>query len=595
MRNLHGRTKFGLSGLDVKGGVMVRRFGVVGVAALLVLLLPFSSSPASASTIAPPAPPVSNPIGGTVSEGTRAIEVCKNGGALGAIGCVALGVAVVYDTGCKILGATDGFGLAPEDTTCDAADAGKSIWQFVTGTGGDVRTSYIGDPTIIGISGYAGALEEFVARFFSVEPNFTPRVYFSTTTSPNCNWLEYTYPLASHAYEFAVSPTMAATKAHWQAMEGTTSGWTQSSGCPAGQATFVSKIESRKFVSGTGTVVRATWVADPGYGTSWTVRYSETCGKGTSTVEAHQDVTFTPVAGLSQPKVTLPSCESLMPGSHLVSGTVVGGRAGITSPNPDVKVTVGGTTPEQNATYPLCTTKAPAGGCWLDLQKDGKSCWSGGVYCAGWPDNVTRWKMSCEWGPYQMDMEVCLAKYPETFDATPQPSASPSPSVGPSSGPIPTVGTNPETPPEGPSANDPEAEPSGSGCWGTGWSWNPISWVYVPTKCALKWAFIPADPPPFDDISLPLPPGWLPTLPSIGAGNCGAVSVGSLNLGPLLPSTGTTQLFNTCVAPWPLVRSFTYYGLLSLGLITAGFRALRMVMSGIGMGINDYVGEAEKD
>jgi hypothetical protein len=24
-----------------------------------------------------------------------------------------------------------------------------------------------------------------------------------------------------------------------------------------------------------------------------------------------------------------------------------------------------------------------------------------------------------------------------------------------------------------------------------GWSWNPVSWVFVPVKCALAWAFVP--------------------------------------------------------------------------------------------------------
>lgn len=34
---------------------------------------------------------------------------------------------------------------------------------------------------------------------------------------------------------------------------------------------------------------------------------------------------------------------------------------------------------------------------------------------------------------------------------------------------------------------------SGDNCWANGWSWNPISWVYIPVKCALLWAFDPGD------------------------------------------------------------------------------------------------------
>lgn len=43
----------------------------------------------------------------------------------------------------------------------------------------------------------------------------------------------------------------------------------------------------------------------------------------------------------------------------------------------------------------------------------------------------------------------------------------------------------------------PPAGDEGANCWQNGWSWNPLSWVYIPVKCALLWAFDPGDG--FDD------------------------------------------------------------------------------------------------
>ncbi len=81
----------------------------------------------------------------------------------------------------------------------------------------------------------------------------------------------------------------------------------------------------------------------------------------------------------------------------------------------------------------------------------------------------------CMWGGYAVDPEDCVgAPAPEAPPtASPAPSSTPAP-VGP-----PTSGENPD--PEDGSRN----------CLGTGWSWNPVSWVYVPVKCVLLWAFVP--------------------------------------------------------------------------------------------------------
>jgi hypothetical protein len=43
-----------------------------------------------------------------------------------------------------------------------------------------------------------------------------------------------------------------------------------------------------------------------------------------------------------------------------------------------------------------------------------------------------------------------------------------------------TTGTNPGT-----------GDPASDNCIGGAWSLNPVDWVFVPVKCALKWAFVP--------------------------------------------------------------------------------------------------------
>lgn len=57
--------------------------------------------------------------------------------------------------------------------------------------------------------------------------------------------------------------------------------------------------------------------------------------------------------------------------------------------------------------------------------------------------------------------------------------------------PDPTTPTTTVPPPRGP--QDTEPVPAGdageTSCWTDGWSWNPVSWVLIPVKCALLWAF----------------------------------------------------------------------------------------------------------
>jgi hypothetical protein len=330
--------------------------------------------------------------------------------------------------------------------------------------------------------------------------------------------------------------------------------------------------------------VLATWTADPGYGTPYEMTYERHCAGGAAgagqTISGTE--TFTPIPGIPSPGVSLPTCQSVYPGSHEVDLELGGDRQGITNPSPAVGVDIGGFTPEQQADYPLCAAGTLAGTCWLDLQRDGKSCFGPNVYCAGWLQNVVRWNMTCEWGPYLMEIDFCEAKYGTQFDTQPKPNPNPTPTPTPNPNP-PTTGPNPESPPTDP---DVATDPNSRSCYGDAWSWNPVDWVVVPVKCVLIWAFVPTSPPTFTDLDNPVPAGWFPEVPSVGDTSCGPITLGSLDFGPVGGSTGVTTLVNTCVQPWPQVRAMTYYGLLTLGLLGAGWRALGLITNGLGVGVN---------
>lgn len=99
--------------------------------------------------------------------------------------------------------------------------------------------------------------------------------------------------------------------------------------------------------------------------------------------------------------------------------------------------------------------------------------------------------------------------------------------------------------------------------------------------------FIPTDAPSFSDVPNPIPTGWVPALPTLSAASCGALTVPAVSLGFRDWGThGSTTLVNTCDDPWPLVRTFTYYGLLTILLVTVGWQCYRVVASGVGMGVS---------
>lgn len=136
--------------------------------------------------------------------------------------------------------------------------------------------------------------------------------------------------------------------------------------------------------------------------------------------------------------------------------------------------------------------------CELQVRLNGSPCQIGMVGCVDWYSKLNtsfEANYACYWGPYSMGLNACRAlknHYREDAVRDPStglgtaPAPAPTPTPGPSGGTVPETGGN-DLP-----ANGPDIPPSEfSQCMGQGWSWNPVSWVYVPTRCALRWAFVP--------------------------------------------------------------------------------------------------------
>lgn len=132
-----------------------------------------------------------------------------------------------------------------------------------------------------------------------------------------------------------------------------------------------------------------------------------------------------------------------------------------------------------------------AGGDLLDCRK--------GVACPQWTSNPSNYV--CKYGNYVVSMDMCSAfraaatgPVPNTRpDNTPYSPTSPPPSTANPSNPLKdTTGT---TVPDPAIVLPPawvDTEGSSAECWPTGWGvLNPLSWVYMPMKCALEWAFVP--------------------------------------------------------------------------------------------------------
>lgn len=183
------------------------------------------------------------------------------------------------------------------------------------------------------------------------------------------------------------------------------------------------------------------------------------------------------------------------------------------SPNgPTYNVDKGAVDPVESLKYPDCVGSP----CAMQVQLDGTDCTAARADCGTWPTIAAKTpsRVVCKWGGYSVKLSDCnvlsnaykteagvvydpisdhfpaideygtpTASNPEPWNPTnPNPVPGSTTSAPPTTGATaPTEGVNPSTVPG----------TAGENCLAHGWSWNPVSWVMVPTQCALQWAFVP--------------------------------------------------------------------------------------------------------
>lgn len=317
--------------------------------------------------------------------------------------------------------------------------------------------------------------------------------------------------------------------------------------------------------------------------TAWTVTYSETCTNGTQSVVRSETKTFQPTPNGDSPPSTLPACWDVLPNGYARDYTVKGGRSTVSNPEVTVHYPTFGDGVE--AKYPLCIAAlGTPDGCSLDLLRNNKSCLDG-VNCAGWPQHVRDWDMSCQWGPYEVAISMCEREYKTSFDVQTEPRPS-DPSATPN---VPTEACQVRcvTPPISP--EPPNPKDGGDNCISDIFSLNPIDWVYVPVKCVLKWAFVP-DSAAFSDVINNVKDAWLDSTPGRWV----------QAIGNLVPSGGLSgcqgpplnldfkgvhvheRPFSACSGVGATAASFVNL-VLSVGTVIAGgFACVRAVGSGFG-------------
>lgn len=272
--------------------------------------------------------------------------------------------------------------------------------------------------------------------------------------------------------------------------------------------------------------------------------------------------------------------------------------------------------------YALCVTASgvPTGDCTLSVLVDGLKCATGVPGCADWYDIGIEApdKVQCWWGPYRQSLGDCLplrnayllghGMAVDYYDAealpfTPvdperDPTKSPAPAVDPEGTPL------PDTEPIG--RGDPDVLLSGRSptvgrdadldpqnftqCISAGWSWNPVDWVFTPTKCALQWAFVPS---PQVQTQLATRIDTAVSTTSIGAwstafsGYSSAFNAGQGNcMGPAVnlghPFNETIYPAAACSGPSKVLADVSRIGLSALLVVSGGWACIRLITAGVG-------------
>jgi hypothetical protein len=292
--------------------------------------------------------------------------------------------------------------------------------------------------------------------------------------------------------------------------------WTINGICGSGQTAV---FESRTVCVGSlGTgwaagVSGSTWVCIPT--TAGTSIPAESLSQTTSIdclLADGSTVTLTGTTTGTDGQVPMPSCQAADPGSVPTKIVVKAGWPGAEQTQATVALK------DPHSMYPDCfdANGAFLGTCKVRVWINGSPCQVGQAACLNWQttaDDGTD-TVECRMGSYVIPLSSC-SPLKRSYDPTtgtqlltavdpntgapvdpnldPDPSASPTPSTGalPTTGANPSTVPNPDPTPDPGTEPQPDPDPESQNCWGSGWSWNPVSWVYVPVKCALEWAFVP--------------------------------------------------------------------------------------------------------
>ncbi len=526
----------------------MRRFAVALVAVVAALAVPLGMPGAAVADpiVIPPGTAVEIP-GAFAGAGT--VEVCT-ASTMGTCAGVAAAGYGAYQGTCYALGKIFHGG------SCNVGSAWHNTVSWVGswfGANGDNRTVTIANSALA--AGYSGYIASFSGSTYMVEP--AAGIHgMGYNTGSQTTGVQVHFDLTAtcvNTLTGALRQIPLQTNVAWNSNAGIWGAATSSNAisCPAPEE--VSQV-STYVPSGTGQKVE-NWYNDRAPNSPLSITITVTCRAGSVTGTGSATTSWTPTVNGTPPPIIPPDCQTILPGSHIDKVVTSGGRTGTT----EFSTTSNTFTSTAKSTYPLCTDSAPVTGCWLDLKKLGQSCFgAGAAFCAGWTDPASIGDYTCNWGPYKVAISVCQTEYSTIFDTEVQ--AEPLP--------------------------DASAGGSASYCnfsWGI--VFNPAAWVVAPLKCV----FIPTHFPTLTGVVNPIPAGWFPVIPSLLDGGCGAVTLPSLNFGPLLPHTGTLTLFNSCSAPWPTVHVFTYYGLLASVLMGGGFRAMRMVLKAFGVDLDSPV------
>lgn len=278
----------------------------------------------------------------------------------------------------------------------------------------------------------------------------------------------------------------------------------------------------------------------------------------------------------------MPSCESAYGNAwHPASGTVsVGPSAGTQNP-------VATFTDHTLDDFKDCfDPSSGAAQCRVKVFVNGQACTADNILCQDWKQAKTDGEtVECRYGSHVVPLGNCDAltkAYTTTIPATVtstnpdgSPKTDPAPATDP--GAFPTTGANPAPAPEPAAA--PAPEDTNSNCMAGAWSWNPVDWVYVPVKCALKWAFVPKTAVSArmtevsNRVSTKAPVTWLSGFANVPASipdnGCPdwRIKVGPVDQNVVCPSSYTDAIrsarpvllvFMVSLAFWPLIRGLAY-------------------------------------